>query len=99
MGSKHGCKQNPSEIHWISEKTSALVIGKSEDSVRVCQLKFGLATNKDTARLRLSFDFMYNHDCGVHLQINESVTSEFFSSNTNQEMVRVCVSVNLKIPF
>ncbi|CAG5119664.1 unnamed protein product, partial [Candidula unifasciata] len=87
MGSRHGCEQYPSEIHWISEKTSALVIGKSEDSVQVCRLKFGLATKKEGARLRLSFDFIYNQACGVFLQINESVTSDFTNSDTNREMM------------
>ncbi|BFZ10450.1 hypothetical protein BsWGS_13488 [Bradybaena similaris] len=80
MGNRHRCEQYPTEIHWISEKTSALVIGKSEESVRVCRLKFGLATQKKDARLRLSFDFMYNQACGVYLQINESFSSDFTSS-------------------
>lgn len=87
MSDPNLCNKSPNEIHWLSEKTSALVTGKNAELTQNCQLRFGVASDKKQARIRLHFDFLYIEDCSIRLQINESSHSDFTTSVDNKEML------------
>ncbi|CAL1526530.1 unnamed protein product [Lymnaea stagnalis] len=80
------CNKPSNKIHWLSEKTSALVTGKNSELTQSCHLRFGVASDKKEARIRLHFDFLYIEDCSIRLQINESLNSDFKSSLDNKEI-------------
>ncbi|XP_005089303.1 uncharacterized protein LOC101852367 isoform X2 [Aplysia californica] len=90
LGNSDWCLNNAKKVLWISENTSAIITGKSSSSNRRrakdCQFVFGLASRKENARLVLYFNFLFIHDCGVKLQINESQTGDFTTSKTNHEI-------------
>ncbi|GFO21802.1 hypothetical protein PoB_004830700 [Plakobranchus ocellatus] len=90
------CDPKSEQITWISEKVNVLIFGKTEESFRECKLKFGLATKKEKARLRVHFDHLHIHDCGVELQINESLDSFFNPEISNHEIMKS--QCNTKIP-
>ncbi|GFR77035.1 hypothetical protein ElyMa_002228200 [Elysia marginata] len=92
------CKVFSKKIFWISESRSAVIVGKSEESVQRCQLTFGVASDPEheQARLRVEIDFMYIHDCGIEVQINESSESMFSQNQANQLMMKS--NCNQKIP-
>ncbi|XP_055883912.1 uncharacterized protein LOC106058053 isoform X1 [Biomphalaria glabrata] len=82
------CKKSSEEIIWISEKTSAIISGKSKDELKNCQLRFGVASADRSARIQLKFEFLYIEDCLIQLQINESSTGDFKTSQDNREILK-----------
>ncbi|KAH9512718.1 hypothetical protein Btru_038006 [Bulinus truncatus] len=92
------CDKSPGNISivLIPEKTSAFIVAKkNKNNFKSCQLGLGLNSTDSSARIQLQFEFLYIEDCLIHLQINESSTTDFKNSRDNREMLMIkCNSRN-----